>query len=69
MRITDNYREAMLLEAVLDIARDECMHGDWDEIEPLLAEAWEELRDDDIVPWAGVAERVRASCERKDRLH
>lgn len=69
MRITGNHREAMLLEAVLEIARDECLYGDWDEIEPLLAEAWEELRDDDTVHWAGVKERVRASCESKGRLH
>ena len=69
MRSTSNLREAMLLEAVLEIARDECTHGEWDEIEPLLAEAWEELRGDDTVPWAGIAERVRASCETKGRLH
>lgn len=69
MRITGNHREAMLFEAVLEIARDECVYGDWDEIEPLLAEAWEELRDDDTVPWARIADRVRASCESKGRLH
>jgi hypothetical protein len=69
MRITSNLREAMLLEAVLEIACDECLHGEWDEIEPLLAEAWEELRGDGTVPWTGVAERVRAWCETKGRLH
>lgn len=69
MRTIGSRRDAMLLEAVLEIARDECAHGDWDEIEPLLAQAWEELREDATAPWDGIAQRVRASCERKGRLH
>jgi hypothetical protein len=54
--------ETHLLLAVLKIARDECASGSWEELEPILAAAWERLRGDDAPPWAVVAEEVQASC-------
>lgn len=49
--------EPHLLKAIIRTAREECAHATWDELEPVLAEAWEDLRGADAPPWDLVADR------------
>lgn len=64
MRVLGNAPgDAILFNAVLRIAREECAHGRWDELEPALAASWERLRDENAPHWEDVADRVRACCE------
>ena len=43
--------DAALLLAILRIAREECAHINWNELEPVLAAAWDDLRDDSTPQW------------------
>ena len=61
--------DAILLNAVLRIARDECRHGRWEDLEPALAASWERLRHPSSPHWDDVADRIRASCEGEGLLH
>jgi len=61
--------DAILLQAVLRIAREECTHGSWEQMEPALASSWEKLRHPSSPAWNVVAERVRACCEDSGLLH
>jgi hypothetical protein len=54
-----------LLLAILKVAREECAHNDWDSLEPVLAAAWEDLREDDTPPWTVVAEEIQLACRRE----
>ena len=47
------------LEAIANIAREQLLHHAWSEIEPLLAEGWEEFRALGVPAWAKVAREVR----------
>lgn len=60
--------DAFLLDAVLRIAREECAHGHWEDIEPALAATWERLRRPTSPSWNTVAEQVRTCCEREGLL-
>ena len=59
---TSNGTDTQLLLAVLKVARDECNHGHWKDLEPALRSAWEQLRAEDTPPWDIVADEVRAAC-------
>lgn len=61
--------DARLLAAILQVAREECGHGSWEQLEPTLAASWERLRDARSPAWPDVAERVRLSCEQEGLLH
>jgi hypothetical protein len=50
--------EPQLLKAIVRTAREECAHATWAELEPVLAEAWEDLRGADAAPWDLVADEV-----------
>ena len=56
--------DATLLLAILKVAREECAHNNWNELEPVLAAAWDELRDDCTPQWEIVAEEVQLACRR-----
>jgi hypothetical protein len=51
-----------LLVAILKVAREECARTGWQEMEPILAAAWEDLRDEDTPPWDLVAEEIQYAC-------
>lgn len=51
--------EPHLLKAIIRTAREECAHATWDELEPVLAEAWEDLRGADAPPWDLVADEIQ----------
>jgi hypothetical protein len=53
-----------LLLAIIQIAREECAHSNWEELEPRLAASWEDLRDDDTPSWDVVAEEIERVCQR-----
>lgn len=53
---------AHLLLAILKVAREECSHNHWEEMEPVLAAAWEDLRDNGTPPWEIVAEEIQRAC-------
>ncbi len=55
--------DEILLNAVLRVAHDECMHGNWHELEPALAATWERMRSPKAPHWEEVAGRVRSCCE------
>lgn len=55
--------DAVLLNAVLRVARDESAFRSWDDMEPALAASWERLRCPTAPHWEDVAARVRACCE------
>jgi len=48
-----------LLTAIIRTAKEECAHSTWDELEPLLAEAWEDLRGADTPSWDVVADEIQ----------
>lgn len=54
--------EAVLLNAVLRVVRDESAYRSWDDMEPALAASWERLRGSTAPHWEDVAGRVRACC-------
>lgn len=51
--------EPHLLKAIIRTAREECAYSTWAELEPVLAEAWEELRGADAPPWDLVADEIQ----------
>ncbi|MCC8361629.1 hypothetical protein LK996_00835 [Lysobacter sp. A6] len=57
-----------LLLAILKVAREECSHNHWDELEPVLAAAWEDLRDDGTPPWEIVADEIQHACRKEGML-
>ncbi|KGQ18090.1 hypothetical protein LF41_1444 [Lysobacter dokdonensis DS-58] len=61
--------DAHLFEAVLKVAREECAHGSWDELSPVLHKAWDALRGDDAPDWAAVEAHVQASCRDAGYVH
>ena len=62
-------RDASLFDAVLRVAREECAHVSWRDMEPVLAASWERLRGPTSPHWSDVVERVRACCEDSSTLH
>lgn len=61
--------DAQLFEAVLKVAREECAHGTWDELSPILRRTWEALRDQDTPGWEAVEHEVQASCRESGYVH
>ncbi len=61
--------DEILLNAVLRVAQEECFHGKWSYLEPVLARIWSRLRSVECPPWPEVAERVRTLCEGRGLLH
>ena len=61
--------DATLFDAVLRVAREECEHARWPDIEPLLAASWERLRKPSSPAWSEIVERVRACCQDADTRH
>lgn len=57
--------DAHLLLAILKVAREECAHNDWGELEPVLAAAWDDLRDEGTPSWDVVAEEIQLACRRE----
>ena len=57
--------DAHLLLAILKVAREECAHNAWGEIEPVLAAAWDDLRDEGTPSWDVVAEEIQLACRRE----
>jgi len=60
--------DAHLLLAILKVAREECSRNRWEELEPILASAWEDLREQDTPPWDVVVEEVQLACRRENIL-
>ena len=54
-----NTAETHLLTAIIRTAKEECAHATWEELEPVLAEAWEDLRGADEPPWDLVADEIQ----------
>jgi len=55
--------EQELMNAVLQIVRDECgTPRSWEALEPDLAAAWGRLRSAECPQWDEVRERVREAC-------
>ena len=61
--------DAHLLRAIFRVAREECAHNSWHELEPVLAAAWEDLREPDTPSWDIVAEEIQRACHREGLLH
>jgi hypothetical protein len=61
--------DAHLFEAVLQVAREECAHGNWDELAPVLRATWESLREEGTPAWETVEQEVRASCQQSGYVH
>ena len=59
-----NNLDAHLLLAILKVAREECAHNTWSQLEPVLASAWEDLREADTPPWDQVVEEIQLACVR-----
>ena len=62
-------RDDTLFAALLRVAREECAHIGWREMEPVLAASWERLRGPNSPGWNDVVERVRACCEDSKSVH
>ena len=60
--------DAHLLLAILKVAREECAHNRWGDLEPILAAAWEDLRDQDTPAWDVVADEIQLACQREGIL-
>jgi hypothetical protein len=60
--------DAHLLLAILKVAREECAHNGWGDLEPVLAAAWEDLRDEGTPTWDVVAEEIQLACQREGIL-
>ena len=60
--------DAHLFEAVLKVAREECAHGTWDELSPVLRKSWDALREEGSPTWEMVEQEVRASCRESGML-
>ena len=56
-------QDASLFDAVLRVAREECAHSPWQDIEPMLAASWERLRKPTSPGWSEIVDRVRACCQ------
>jgi hypothetical protein len=50
------------------VAREECAHNGWGDLEPVLAAAWEDLRDEGTPTWDVVAEEIQLACQREGIL-
>ena len=61
--------DADLFQAVLKVAREECAHGTWDELSPVLRRTWEALRADDSPSWELVEAEVQATCRESGYVH
>ncbi len=61
--------DAELFEAVLKVAREECAHGTWEELSPILRRTWEALRDEGSPGWEVVEHEVQASCRESGYVH
>jgi hypothetical protein len=61
--------DATLFDAVLRLAREECAHTPWQDIEPMLAASWERLRKPTSPSWTEIVERVRACCQDAGTRH
>lgn len=57
--------DAYLLLAILRVAPEECAHNNWAELEPVLAAAWDDLRDEGTPSWDVVAEEIQLACRRE----
>jgi hypothetical protein len=58
-----------LFLAVMQVAREECAHGHWDDLAPLLQTTWESLREEGTPPWETVAEEIQESCRSSGYVH
>jgi hypothetical protein len=54
-----NAADPHLLTAIIRTAQEECAHATWEELEPVLAEAWEDLRGADEPPWDLVVDEIQ----------
>jgi hypothetical protein len=61
--------DATLFDAVLRVAREECAHSPWRDIEPMLAASWERLRRPTSPAWGEIVDRVRACCQDAETRH
>ena len=61
--------DSSLFDAVLRLAREECAHAPWQDLEPLLAASWERLRKPSSPTWSEIADRVRACCQDAHTRH
>jgi hypothetical protein len=68
MASSGEHIDAHLLMAILKVAREECQHEGWEALEPILAAAWEELREADTPPWEIVADEIQRACRRDGML-
>ena len=57
------HHDTPLFDVMLRVAREECAHTPWDDIEPMLAATWERLRSPTAPSWTDIVERVRACCQ------
>lgn len=65
---TQKSLDAHLLLAILKVAREECDRTDWNDLEPILAAAWEDLREEGTPAWDVVADEVERACSREGLL-
>ncbi|QSX77067.1 hypothetical protein [Agrilutibacter solisilvae] len=61
--------DAPLFDVMLRVAREECAHAPWNDIEPMLAATWERLRSPSAPAWMDIVERVRACCQDAGTRH
>jgi hypothetical protein len=52
-----------LVNAIKQMISSACVQGGWDEVEPVLASAWERLRTPKCPQWSDVAAQVRKYFE------
>ena len=62
-------RDRYLLEAMLQVAREEYFRGKWNHLEPVLRAAWDHLKSPDCGQWETVADRIRRCCETTPLVH
>ena len=54
-----NAADPHLLTAIIRTAKEECEHATWEELEPVLAEVWEDLRGADEPSWDLVVDEIQ----------
>ena len=61
--------DTLLLQAIMQVAREECQCEEWGQLEPVLAATWERLRTEGASSWSDVVHHVQAACESEGLIH
>ena len=58
-----SHDDRALIEALVDIARSECMGRDWSEVDPTLADYWNQSHHEPTpLRWEEIAPLIRSAC-------